>query len=210
MDRRAFIVGSFAAIAVPLAAEAQQTMKPVKIGWIAVTPRDRDRGPEQFRPIVVHHLRQRGWEPHFELRYAAGDQDRLARMAAELVKAHLDVIVAPDTNSAVATKKATPSIPIVMSSADPLGAGLVASLARPGANVTGVSAFFDDGVAGKWGEFLREVLDRPSSRRRRRRLRIGAAASCCNRVRGIGAGASSNILTAVSWSARPGCGGASS
>lgn len=144
---RGFLAALLAVLVAPLPAEAQQTMKPVKIGWIAVTPQDRNE----------HHLRQRGWEPHFELRYAAGDQDRLARMAAELVKAQLDVIVAPDTNGAVATKRATSSIPIVMSSADPLGAGLVASLARPGANVTGVSALFDDGVAGKWVEFLREV-----------------------------------------------------
>jgi len=154
---RGFLAALLAVLVAPLPAEAQQTLKPVKIGWIAVTPQDRNRGPEQFRPIVEHHLRQRGWEPHFELRYAAGDQDRLARMAAELVKAQLDVIVAPGTNGAVTTKRATSSIPIVMSSADPLGAGLVASLARPGANVTGVSAFFDDGVAGKWVEFLREV-----------------------------------------------------
>jgi putative ABC transport system substrate-binding protein len=61
------------------------------------------------------------------------------------------VIVAPDTNGAVAAKKATATIPIVMSSADPIGAGLIASLARPGGNIT------DDGIAGKWVELLREV-----------------------------------------------------
>jgi putative ABC transport system substrate-binding protein len=78
-------------------------------------------------------------------------------MAEELAKARLDVIVAPDTQGAVAAKKATATIPIVMSSADPIGAGLVASLGRPGGNVTGVSAFFDDGLVGKWVELLRDL-----------------------------------------------------
>jgi putative ABC transport system substrate-binding protein len=147
MNRRAFVTGLGAVLAAPLSAEAQQAPKAVKIGWITVTPQDRNRGPDQFRQIVEYHLRQRGWEPDFELRYAAGDLDRLARMAEELVRARPDVIVAPDTNGAIAAKKAKSSVPIVMSSSDPIGAGLVASLARPGGNVTGVSAFFDEGVS---------------------------------------------------------------
>jgi putative tryptophan/tyrosine transport system substrate-binding protein len=157
MDRRVFVAGMAVMMAAPLSAGAQQAGKPVRIGWISATPRDRDRGPEHFRPAVEHHLRQSGWDPRFELRYAGGDLDRLAVMAEELARARPDVIVAPDTNGAVAAKKAMATVPIVMSSADPVGAGLVASLARPGGNVTGVSAFFDDGVAGKWVEFLREL-----------------------------------------------------
>jgi putative ABC transport system substrate-binding protein len=140
VNRRGFIVGSVAALAAPAAADAQRTGKPVRIGWIAAT--SRDRGPEEYRPVVERHLRQSGWDPHFELRYAAGDLDRLSVMANELARAGPDVIVAPDTNGAVAAKKATATIPIVMSSADPIGAGLVASLARPGGNITGVSALF--------------------------------------------------------------------
>ena len=129
--------------------------KPVRIGWISAT--SPERGPEEFRPFVERHLRQSGWDPRFELRYAAGDLDRLAAMAEELAKARLDVIVAPDTQGAVAAKKATATIPIVMSSADPIGAGLVVSLGRPGGNITGVSNAFDDGIAGKWVELLREL-----------------------------------------------------
>jgi putative ABC transport system substrate-binding protein len=158
VDRRRFLMTSLAgALGGLLAAEAQQAGKPVMIGWISVTIKSPERGPEEWRPLVERHLRQSGWDPRFELHYAAGDLDRLAAMAEELAKARLDVIVAPDTQGAVAAKKATATIPIVMSSADPIGAGLVASLGRPGGNVTGVSAFFDDGVVGKWVEFLREI-----------------------------------------------------
>jgi len=78
-------------------------------------------------------------------------------MAEELASARLAVIVAPDTQGALAAKKATATIPIVMSSADPVGAGLVASLAKPGGNITGVSAAFDDSFAGKWVELLRDI-----------------------------------------------------
>jgi putative ABC transport system substrate-binding protein len=158
MDRRRFLLTSLAgALAAPLAAEAQPAGKPVRIGWISVTIQSPERGPEEWRPLVERHLRQSGWDPRFELRYAAGDLDRLAVMAEELAKARLDVIVAPDTQGAVAAKKATATIPIVMSSADPIGAGLIASLGRPGGNITGVSNAFDDGIAGKWVELLREL-----------------------------------------------------
>jgi putative ABC transport system substrate-binding protein len=156
MERRTFLAtlaGSL--LAAPLAAEAQEAGKPVSIGWISVT--SPVRGPEQQRPIVERHLRQSGWNPHFELRYAEGDLDRLAVMAEELASARLAVIVAPDTQGALAAKKATATIPIVMSSGNPIGSGLVASLAKPGGNITGVSVAFDDSFAGKWVELLRDV-----------------------------------------------------
>jgi putative ABC transport system substrate-binding protein len=155
IERRAFIAASIGLLAAPLAAEAQPAGKPVRIGWISVT--SRERGPEQQRPIVERHLRQSGWNPHFELRYAAGDLDRLAVMAEEITRAQLALIVAPDTQGALAAKKATATIPIVMSSGDPIGAGLVASLAKPGGNITGVSVAFDDSFAGKWVELLRDM-----------------------------------------------------
>jgi hypothetical protein len=75
MDRRRFLLGSVAPLAAPVAADAQRTGKPVRIGWIAAT--SRDRGPEEYRPVVERHLPQSGWDPPFELRYAAGDLDRL-------------------------------------------------------------------------------------------------------------------------------------
>jgi putative tryptophan/tyrosine transport system substrate-binding protein len=156
VHRRAFL-GSLAGglLAAPLGVEAQSAGKPVRIGWISVT--SPDQGPEQQRPVVERYLRQSGWNPHFELRYAEGDLDRLAVMAEELARARLAVIVAPDTQGALAAKKATATVPIVMSSGNPIGSGLVASLAQPGGNITGVSAAFDDSFAGKWVELLRDI-----------------------------------------------------
>lgn len=156
MDRRAFIAGGVIVVARPRLVQGQPTVRPVRIGWISITPQDPNRGPEQFRPLVERHLRQLGWDPRFEVRYAAGDQPRLAVLAEDLARTRPDVIVAPDTIAALAAKKATAIIPVVMSSSDPVGAGLVASLARPGGNVTGVSAQFD-GVASKWVQFLQEL-----------------------------------------------------
>ena len=155
MRRRRIVAGLLLWLVAPLAAGAQPAGKPVRIGWISVT--SPDRGPEQQRPIVERHLRQSGWEPHFELRYAEGNLDRLTVMAEELTRARLAVIVAPDTQGALAAKKATATIPIVMSSGDPIGGGLVASLAKPGGNITGVSVAFDDRFAGKWVELLRDI-----------------------------------------------------
>jgi putative tryptophan/tyrosine transport system substrate-binding protein len=118
--RRAFIrTLAGALLTPPLAVEAQEAGKPVRIGWISVT--SPVRGPEQQRPVVEHHLRQSRWNPHFELRYAEGDLDRLAVMAEELARARLAVIDAPDTQGALAAKNATATIPIVMSSGDPSG-----------------------------------------------------------------------------------------
>ena len=157
MDRRAFLGFASGLLAAPLAAEAQPAGKPVRIGWVSVTSPSPDRGPEQQRPIVERHLRQSGWNPHFELRYADGDLTRLAAMAEELGRAQVAVIVAPDTQGARAAQKATATIPIVMSSGDPIGEGLVTSLAKPGGNITGVSAAFDGSFAGKWVELLRDI-----------------------------------------------------
>jgi putative ABC transport system substrate-binding protein len=94
----------------------------------------------------------------FERRYAAGDLDRLPGFAAELVKEQVDVIVTGGTPAAVAAKKATTAIPIVMLNvADPVSTGLVASLARPGANITGLSSLAVD-LSGKRLELLKEAF----------------------------------------------------
>ena len=99
--------------------------------------------------VLVQVLRQElnkiGWVEGknltIEYRYAEGKPDRLSELAADLVRSKVDIIVVSGTPSALAAKKATTSIPIVMAtSADPVGTGLVASLARPGGNVTGLSA----------------------------------------------------------------------
>ena len=96
----------------------------------------------------------------FERRYAENNLDRLPELAAELVRLDVDVIVAFGTLAPLAAKQATSTIPIVMTAAgDPIGSGLVASLARPGGNVTGMSLMAPD-LAGKRLELLKEVLPR--------------------------------------------------
>ena len=214
MDRRAFL-GTLGLLAAPIAAEAQLAGKLARIGWISATAAA--RGPEQYRPLVERHLRQSGWDAHFELRYADGEIGRLPMLAEELARARPDVIVAPDVHGAVAAKKATATIPIVMSSGDPIGAGLVASLARPGGNVTGVSATFDDGLPGKWVEFLREtgsagaiaVVWNPSARTAAGRIGVieQVAASIGVRVHRLAIREASDVDAVVEALARPGVGG---
>src|SRR5688500_10102162 len=107
-------------------------------------------------------LREQGYVDgktvHIERRYAAGDFDKLPAMAAELVRLKVDVIVTEGAPAARAAKRASDTIPIVMgNAADPVGTGLVASLTRPGGNVTGLSDF-NQAVVGKRLELLREIV----------------------------------------------------
>jgi putative ABC transport system substrate-binding protein len=95
-----------------------------------------------------------------EYRFAEGAPERLPNFAAELVRLNVDVIVAPGSG-AVAAKKATNTIPIVITLGDPVGSGLVASLARPGGNVTGLSAFLSE-LGGKRLELVKEAFPRVS------------------------------------------------
>ena len=94
-------------------------------------------------------------------RYAAGRYEELPGLAAELIRLKVDVILAASTPVADSAKKSTTSIPIVMVVADPVGTGLVASLARPGGNITGLSDFHADLVTKRL-ELLKEVVTRLS------------------------------------------------
>jgi len=159
MKRREFItlLGGFAA-AWPLAARAQQVAKLPTIGFLgAGTP----SAWGQWVTAFVQRLREHGWiegrTVAIEYRWAEGRSERYAEIAVEFVRLKVDVIVTSGS-ATLAAKQATAVIPIVFASApDPLGLGLVASLARPGGNVTGLSSQFTD-LAGKRLEFLREVL----------------------------------------------------
>jgi ABC-type uncharacterized transport system substrate-binding protein len=157
MRRREFItfLGG-AAIAGPQAARAQKVGKIRSIGLFSAgsTP----ASLSAFRDA----LRELGWIEEkdivFEHRYAENRLERLHELAAELVRLNVDVIVAAGTLAPLAARKATTTIPIVMLAAgDPLGSGLVASLARPGGNVTGMSLMAPD-LGGKRLELLKEVL----------------------------------------------------
>jgi len=160
MRRREFItlLGG-AAAAWPLAALAQQPRKVRTIGFLgATTP----SGASQWVAAFVLRLRELGWIEGrtlaIEYRWAEGDNDRLAEIAAEFVRLNVDVILTWGTASVLAVKQATSVIPIVFASTgDPVGTGLVASLARPGGNVTGSSNQAPD-VAGKRLELLREFV----------------------------------------------------
>jgi putative ABC transport system substrate-binding protein len=159
MDRRRFLLTSLAgALAAPLGAEAQ---KVYRIGLLSPSSEGLGVGP------LREGLRNLGYvEGHnvlIESRSAEGRFDRLPALAAELVRLRVDVIVAVVTQASLAAKNATTTIPIVMLNVgDPVGAGLVTSLARPGGNVTGTSV---QGVqiAAKSLEVLRHVL--PTLRR---------------------------------------------
>jgi ABC-type uncharacterized transport system substrate-binding protein len=149
---------SGAAVAWPLAARAQQSRLPT-IGYLgANTPSVEGQRMAAF----VQRLRELGWIEGrtiaIEVRWAEARQERFAEIAAEFVRLKVDVIVTAGTAAVVRAKQATATIPIVFAVAgDPIGTGVVASLARPGGNVTGLSLQTTD-LVGKRLELLRETL----------------------------------------------------
>jgi putative ABC transport system substrate-binding protein len=148
-----------AAAAWPLTARAQQAGKLPTIGYMGSnTP----SAESQRIAAFVQRLRQLGWIEGrtiaIESRWGEGRNERFAEIAAEFVRLKVDVIVTAGTAAVVRAKQATSVIPIVFAVAgDPVGTGLVASLARPGGNVTGLSMQQTD-LAGKRVELLREVV----------------------------------------------------
>ena len=161
MKRRAFIALIGGAAAWPFAARAQQAEKKYTVGILSA-------GGENTALSVAFAdaLRELGWVEGrnvvFEYRYAENRPERLPELAADLVRLKVDVIAAAGTLAPLAAKRATATIPIVMTAAgDPLGSGLVASLARPGGNVTGMSLMAPD-LGAKRLELLKEVLPRLS------------------------------------------------
>jgi ABC-type uncharacterized transport system substrate-binding protein len=159
MDRRRFLLTSLAgALAAPLAVEAQQTGKNVRIGVLSPAYPDPSSLP------LVRPLRALGWVEGqnlvFESRFAEGRGDSFPAVAAELAARNVDLIFAQGTPAALAAKAATATIPIVMMFvADPVRSGLVASLAHPGGNITGV-AFLGQGASMKQLELLKEIVPR--------------------------------------------------
>src|SRR5262245_7588314 len=137
----ASILFAGALLAVAVTVEAQQPGKIFRIGFL-------DNSNASGMAVMVDAFRQQlgklGWiegkNIAIEYRFAEGKNDRLPELAAELVRLKVDLIVATDTRSALVGKNATTTIPIVMANVgDPVAAGLVANLARPGGNVTGLS-----------------------------------------------------------------------
>ena len=144
-------------LAVPLAAEAQPPDKVYRIGYLDTTPM-----PAHLWEALLDGLRERGYREGrnivFERRFSEGKAERFPEFAAELVRLRVDIIMVTTTPAAIATRNATQTIPIVILSAiDPVGAGLVASLARPGGNITGLSVLMPE-LSGKRLELLKEVV----------------------------------------------------
>ena len=159
LSRRTFLVGTLL-LAAPLTVQAQHAKSTRKIGVLA----------QELQPGLLEtfsdELRKLGYVEgagiRVELRNAAGRNERLPALVEELLRLDVDVIVAINTPAARAAKNATRSVPIVMMRiADPVKSGLVASLARPGGNVTGVS-FMPDALGPKGVELLRETLPKLS------------------------------------------------
>jgi ABC-type uncharacterized transport system substrate-binding protein len=163
-SRRTFVVGTLGLLAAPFAAEAQPSVKRVfRIGYL-------DGGSSSGNSVRIEALRQglrelgyvEGQDIAFEWRFAEGKADRLPGLAAELVRLKVDVIVTGGAGATRPAKEATSTIPIVMAQdSDPVGSGFVASLARPGGNVTGLSTLHPT-ISGKRLEILKEVLPRLS------------------------------------------------
>jgi ABC-type uncharacterized transport system substrate-binding protein len=164
LGRRKFLATlGGAAAAWPLAAGAQQPERMRRIGFLSAGAQVQ---PSKNWSIFVDGLREFGWIEGknivFDQRYADNNLDRLPELARELVRLDVDVIVTVGTLAPLAVKRATTSIPIVMVNAgDPVRSGLVASLARPGGNVTGMSLMAPD-LGGKRLELLKETLPRLS------------------------------------------------
>lgn len=153
-----FLFAAGALLVAPLAGEAQQPGKVPRVGYLMFqSPAAAGFFIEAFRQGLRDLGYVEGKNIVVEYRFAGGSSDRAAEMAAELVRLKVDLIVAAATPAAHAAKNATRTIPIVITSADPVGTGLVASLARPGGNITGLSMMLPD-IAGKRLELLREVL----------------------------------------------------
>jgi putative ABC transport system substrate-binding protein len=158
MRRRAFtssLILAFAALAVTGAAGAQQPARVFRLGWLSPA-----EGPgEDFLQAMREHGYIEGQNLAIEVRVTEGHVDRYPALTAELLALKPDCIVAVGVGAVLATKRATATIPVVMAAADadPVRAGLVASFARPGGNVTGVTSISSD-LAGKRLGLLRDLI----------------------------------------------------
>ena len=159
MRRREFMALLGGVAAWPLTARAQQVVRRATIGLLGSSTA---AAQNQLTAAFVERMRELGWiegrNVTIEYRWAEGHTDRLAGLADELVRLRVDVILTHNTPPTLAAKRATSVIPVVFATAgDAVGSGIVASLARPGGNVTGLSSLQPE-TAGKRIELLRELI----------------------------------------------------
>jgi putative ABC transport system substrate-binding protein len=160
VKRRDFITLLGAAAAWPLAVRAQQPEPMRRVGALMNTAADSADGQARFAAFV-HGLQQLGWtdgrNARLDVRWAAGDPERIRRYAAELVALAPDVILASGGTTLGPLRQVSRTVPTVFTGvSDPVGAGFVDSLARPGGNATGFIAF-EWNISGKWLELLKEI-----------------------------------------------------
>src|SRR5262245_37895726 len=163
IQRRKFLatlIGG-AAAAWPLAARAQQPAQVRRIGVLMPFAEDHPVGQARAAAFL-QGLRQVGWTDghnvRIDYRWSAGDSDNIHKFASELIALEPDVVMAFTSAAVTALRQATSTVPIVFAVvADPVGAGYVESLARPGGNVTGFAAQ-EYAVGGKWMELLKEIV----------------------------------------------------
>ena len=163
MERRSFMtLVSSALLAAPFRAEAQQGRRVYRLGqlFVVAPPSPDQRMGRNSLPTALRVLGYvEGQNLVFEPRYAEGNPDRLPALARELVDLKVDVIVAVGSSAIRAAKDATTTIPIVMyGGVDPVATGIVASLARPGGNITGILIAAGNTLAGKRMEILKEAV----------------------------------------------------
>ena len=162
MRRREFILAfGGAAAALPLAARTQTLDVTKRIGVLSPYP-ESDKTIQAHLALLRSALEQFGWrEGHnlgIDYRWTGGDIDRLAPLARELVELRPNALFVISTPGAVAAMRTTRTIPIVfVMASDPVGDGLVASIAHPGGNVTGFTNGLEESIGGKWIQILREV-----------------------------------------------------
>ena len=163
MRRRQFIALLGGAAAWPLAARAQQPDRMRRIGML-MNFSESDSRSQRRVAAFRQGLQELGWvegrNVRIDARWGAGDPDRYRRYAAELVALAPGAILAVSTPAVVALKQASRTVPIVFVGViDPVGSGLIASLARPGGNATGFT-IFEYAISAKWVELLREIAPR--------------------------------------------------
>src|SRR5262249_10223873 len=160
LRRREFISLVSSAAALPLAARAQQGERMRRIGVLMNLTAEDAESPARLAAFA-QGLADLGWtigrNLRIDYRWAGGDPERIRKDAAELVALMPELILSSGTPTVAALQKATRSVPIVFAQVvDPVGAGFVESLARPGGNITGFSVF-EYGISGKWLELLKEI-----------------------------------------------------
>jgi putative tryptophan/tyrosine transport system substrate-binding protein len=163
MDRRRFLLTSLAGVlAAPLAVEAQQVAKVPRIGVVAPAGLH-DPDVAGFQQGLRELGYVKGQNLLVEYRAAEGKPERFPDLFGEILHLKVDVIVTGSLPAALAVKKSTSTTPVVVAaSGDPVGAGVVASLARPGANITGLSLASEETFGEKWVELLKEIVPRLS------------------------------------------------